>query len=672
MRYLLGPAGLTLGLVFSTAATFWWALATGGSARAARQGRAASATAALGAFLAVVAMLNALVQHDFAVRYVAENGGRAVPLYYTVISLWAALEGSLLLWLLVLTGMTLLAVHRIHPSAGNLHPWAMSVLSGISAFFFALALFAGNAFDRVSPVPADGPGPNPLLQDHPLMGIHPPLLYVGYVGMAIPFAYAVAALITGRTGPAWVSVVRSWTLVAWTALTAGVVLGGWWAYEVLGWGGYWGWDPVENVSVLPWFTATALLHSILVQKRRATLRLWNLTLAVATFCLVIFGTFLTRSGVIESVHAFSQSTIGPILLGFLLLVLLGSGALFVWRSDRLRDDDALLRTASRETAFLGNNLLLAGLAFTILLGTTFPLLVETFTGDRISVGAPYFTRMAVPMALLLILLMGVGPLLPWGSAQGAALGPLLLPGVVSGLLTVGALGLSGLRGISALLTFGLAAFVLVTHATRLVVDVRRTRSGSGTGAGRAAVRTLRSQRRTYGGLLVHLGFVLAAVAVAASSTYASSSTARLAVGQTVATGKWTATLEAVRRVDGDRRDSVVADLRLRHRGRDVGVYQPMLSTYPRLQQAVGTPSVRTTLTEDAYLVLTEIDPQTSVATVRLAVNPLMLWLWIAVGVMVVGAAVAGWPRRRPAAVPEARPQGAPAAVEQRRPEREHV
>ena len=652
MRYVLGPAALTLGLLFSTAATLWWALAARGSAAAGRQARAASTGAAIGAFLAVFAMLNALVQHDFAVRYVAENGGRAVPLYYTVISLWAALEGSLLLWLLVLTGMTLLAVHRVHPRAGDLHPWAMSVLSGLGAFFFGLALFAGNAFDRVSPVPADGPGPNPLLQDHPLMGVHPPLLYVGYVGMAIPFAYAIAALITGRTGPAWVAVVRSWTLVAWTALTAGVVMGGWWAYEVLGWGGYWAWDPVENVSVLPWFTATALLHSIMVQKRRATLRLWNLTLAVATFCLVVFGTFLTRSGVIQSVHAFTQSSIGPVLLGFLLLVLLGSGALFVWRADRLRDDDALLRTVSRETSFLANNLLLAGLAFTILLGTTFPLLVEAVTGDRLSVGAPYFTRMAVPMALLLVLLMGIGPLLPWGSAQGAGIGGLLLPGAVAGLLVVAALGLSGLSGVTALLTFGLAAFVLVTHLTRLVVDVGRTRAASGLAAGRGLARTMAGQRRTYGGLLVHLGFVLAAVAVAASSTYETSATQRLTVGDTVRSGDWTATLEGVRDVDGERRDSIVADLRLRHRGEDVGVYQPMLSTYPQLQQAVGTPSVRTTFTEDAYLVLTEIDADQSVATVRLAVNPMVLWLWLAVGVMVVGAGVAGWPRRRRTAVVE--------------------
>ena len=648
MRYLLGPTGLTLGLLMSGAATLWWALAAraGRGSRAERQARVATQAALLGAFLAVVAMVNALVQHDFAVRYVAENGGRAVPLYYTVISLWAALEGSLLLWLLVLTAVTALVMVRVHPRAGDLHPWAMSVLSGLSAFFFAVALFAGNAFDRVSPVPADGPGPNPLLQDHPLMGIHPPLLYLGYIGMAVPFAYAVAALITGRTGPAWVAVVRTWTLTAWTFLTAGVVMGGWWAYEVLGWGGYWGWDPVENVSVLPWFTATALLHSIMVQKRRATLRLWNLTLALATFLLVLFGTFLTRSGVIESVHAFTQSAIGPVLLGFLLVLLLGCGALFVWRSDRLRDEDPLIASLSRETSFLANNLLLAGLAFTILLGTVFPLLVEAVTGDRLSVGAPYFTRMAVPLALLVVLVMGVGPLLPWGRASGPQLGGRLLPATVAGLLTVGALGLSGLRGVSALLTFGLAVFVLVATLTRVALDVGRTRAATRASALGAIARTLGQHRRTYGGLLVHLGFVLAAVAVAASSVYTTSSTQRLTVGDTVAAGGWTATLEDVREVASPRRTSVVADLRLRRGGRDVGVYQPMLSTYPSLAQAVGTPSVRTTLTEDAYLVLVEIDADQSVATVRLAVNPLVLWLWVSVGVMVVGAVVAGWPRRR--------------------------
>ncbi len=672
MRYLLGPAGLTAGLLLTCAATLWWALAArrGTGSTAARQARVATQGALIASLITVFAMVNALVQHDFAVRYVADNGGRAVPTYYTVISLWAALEGSLLLWLLVLTGVTVVAMVRVHPRAGDLHPWAMSVLSSIGAFFFGLALFAGNAFDRVTPIPADGPGPNPLLQDHPLMGVHPPLLYLGYIGLTVPFAYAVAALITGRTGPAWVAVVRTWTLVAWTFLTAGVVMGGWWAYEVLGWGGYWGWDPVENVSILPWLTSTALLHSVMVQKRRATLRLWNLVLAVSTFLLVLFGTFLTRSGVIQSVHAFSQSTIGPVLLAYLILVLLAVGALFVWRSDRLRDDDALLPTLSRETSFLGNNLLLAGLAFTILLGTVFPLIVEALTGDRLSVGAPYFNRMAVPLALLVVLLMGVGPLLPWGRASGPQLGRRLLPATVTGLFVTGLLGLTGLRGVSALLTFGLAAFVVVATGTRVALDVGRTRSTTRSSTLLATSRTLRQQRRTYGGLLVHLGFVLATVAVAASSTYSISQAQRLVVGQSVAVGSWTATLEGVRTVQTDRRDSVVADLRLRRDGRDVGVYQPALSSYPNLQQSIGTPSVRTGFTEDAYLVLTEIDASQAVATVRLAVNPLVLWLWLSVGVMVSGAVAAAWPRpRRRTVEPEGAappaPPAAPAAAPQR-------
>ncbi|SFE82944.1 heme lyase CcmF/NrfE family subunit [Blastococcus tunisiensis] len=654
MRYLLGPGGLALALVCSSAAAVAWAAAGRGDERAARIARPATQAALFGAALAVAAMVTALVQHDFSIRYVAENGGRAVPTYYTVISLWAALEGSLLLWLLVLTGCTVLAMVRVHLRAGALHPWALAVLSGLGAFFSGLALFAGNAFDRVSPVPVDGPGPNPLLQDHPLMGIHPPLLYLGFVGMAVPFAYAVAALITGRTGPAWVAVVRGWTLSAWTFLTVGVVLGGWWAYEVLGWGGYWGWDPVENVSVLPWFTATALLHSIMVQRRRPTLRLWNLTLAIATFVLVVFGTFLTRSGVIESVHAFTQSAIGPVLLAFLLALVLGAGLLFLWRSDRLRDDEPLMATLSRETSFLANNLLLAGLAFTILLGTTFPILLEAVTGDRTSVGPPYFNRMTVPLALLVVLLMGVGPLLPWGRAHAGRLRRVLLPAALAGAATVGLLGLAGLPGIWALLTFGLAVFVTVATGTRVALDVARDRALRPGPWAPALGRTLLAQRRAYGGLVVHLGFVLAAVAVAASSTYGTSATQQLTVGDTLRVAGWTATLEDLRMVRDERRISAVADLRLREDGEDAGVHSPMLSSYPTLTQAVGTPSVRTTATEDAYLVLTEIDADAGTATVRLAVNPMVVWLWLSVGVMATGALVAGWPRHRRAPPPAVR------------------
>jgi cytochrome c-type biogenesis protein CcmF len=655
MRYLLGPLGLALGLASSAGATLLWAAVARSPERlrAAAAARMGTQGALLGATVAAAVLVVFLVQHDFSVRYVAENGGRAVPTYYTVISLWGALEGSLLLWLLVLSGLAALAMVRVHPRAGDLHPWAMSVLSGLSAFFFGLALFAGNAFHRVSPVPADGPGPNPLLQDHPLMGVHPPLLYAGFVGMAVPFAYAIAALITGRTGPVWTSVVRAWTLTAWTCLTAGIVMGAWWSYEVLGWGGYWAWDPVENAAVLPWFTATALLHSIMVQRRRATLRLWNLTLAIATFVLVVFGTFLTRSGVIESVHAFTQSAIGPVLLAFLLTLLAGAGALFVWRSDRLGDDEPVLAAVSRETSFLANNLLLAGLACTVLIGTTFPLLAEALTGERLGVGAPYFDRLAVPLALLIVLVMGIGPLLPWGRAQGRAAGRRLLPAALAGLATVGVLGVSGLHGVGALLTFGLAVFVAGTTVTRVVVDVRRTRALRRTGLGRALARILAQQRRAYGGLLVHLGFVLAGVAVAASATYTVSATRQLAVGDTVGVGGWTATLTDVHLSDAARRSSIVADLRLRHDGADAGVYQPMLSTYPGRNEAIGTPSVRTAPAADAYLTLTEVDPAARTATVRLAVDPLVLELWLSVVVMVAGAALAGWPRRRSPARPAA-------------------
>jgi cytochrome c-type biogenesis protein CcmF len=347
------------------------------------------------------------------------------------------------------------------------------------------------------------------------------------------------------------------------------------------------------------------------------------------------------------VHAFTRSGIGPALLGFLLAVLLGAGALFVWRSDRLGDEDPVLATVSRETSFLANNLLLAGLAFTVLLGTTFPLLDEAVTGDRLSVGAPYFDRMVVPLALVVVLVMGVGPLLPWRSAHGRGVGRALLPAALAGLAAVGLLGLSGVRGIAALLTFGLAVFATGATVTRVALDVGRTRTLQRAGTGRAVARTLAQQRRAYGGLVVHLGFVLAAVAVAASSTYGVAATRALGVGGTVAVGGWSATLQRVHEVHGARRDSVVADLLLRHDGRPVGVYQPMLSDYPAQTEAVGTPSVHTTAGADAYLTLTEVDRNARTATVRLAVNPLVVELWLSAAVMAAGALIAGWPRRRP-------------------------
>ena len=645
MNSILGTAALAAGLASAVCATGWWTMAARGKP-VHSQARQMTVAMLVGAAIACAVLVWALVTHDFSVRYVAENGGRAVPLYYTVISLWAALEGSLLLWLLVLGGYTVLAMWRVHPRATALHPWAMTVLSAVAVFFFGLALFAGNAFQAVSPVPADGPGPNPLLQDHPLMGVHPPLLYLGYVGLTVPFAYAVAALVTGRTGRGWLVVTRRWTLTAWTFLTAGILLGGWWSYEVLGWGGYWAWDPVENASILPWFTATALLHSVMVQERRAALRVWNLALASATFMLVLLGTFLTRSGVVASVHAFTQSAIGPALLGFLTVVFVAVGALFVWRADRLGPDERLDVGVSREAVFLGNNVILVGLAFTVLIGTVFPLLVEAVNGQRVSVGAPYFNRMAVPLALTMVLLMGVGPLVPWGTGDVRALGRRLAVPAGAGLATTGILGLTGLEGVAALLTFGLAVFVLGTIVQQVWMATRATRAATGAGPLRALGLTVLRRRRLYGGLVVHAGVVLAAVAIAASSSYSVEGEATLEVGESFTVGSYTATLQGVIPERTPRRMSITAPVQLSQGDEVLGVYAPQLSFYPAATQAIGTPSVKTRALEDAYLVLASVNDARTQATIRLVVSPLVLWLWIAGGVMVAGAVLAAWPSRR--------------------------
>ena len=328
-----------------------------------RLGQRYTVVVLVAAVLAVGAMEWALLSHDFSLRYVAENNARSTPLLFTITGLWAALEGSILLWILILAGyLAVTAYHFRRRAADPLVAWATLVGFVVALFFFVLTLGPANPFKTMDFTPSDGQGPNALLQNHPLMAFHPPMLYLGYVGMTIPFTFAIAALITGRLGEGWLTETRRTTLVAWGFLSIGIILGAWWSYEVLGWGGYWAWDPVENASLLPWLTATAFLHSVIVQERRGMLRVWNLSLVVATFCLTILGTFLTRSGVLNSVHSFTESDIGPWLLGFLAFVAVGSVALIAWRGDKLRAPGRIDSPVSREAAFLVNNLLFAALA----------------------------------------------------------------------------------------------------------------------------------------------------------------------------------------------------------------------------------------------------------------------------------------------------------------------
>ena len=602
------------------------------------------------AVVATVVMERALLTHDFSLVYVAENHSRSTPLLYTVASLWGALEGSIVLWALVLAGYLAAMARRFRDRASDpLVAWAMVTGLVVAAFFFALMVGPANPFRQVAGVvPADGPGPNPLLQNHPLMAFHPPMLYLGYVGFTVPFAFAVASLVTGRVGEPWLVETRRWTLLAWGFLTVGVVLGAWWSYEVLGWGGYWAWDPVENASFMPWLTGTAYLHSVMVQERRGMLRVWNLSLLVATFSLTILGTFLTRSGILNSVHSFTESPIGPAVLGFFAVVVAVGVGLIGWRGDRLRSPGAVDSPVSREGAFLANNVVFAAFAFVVLLGTVFPLIAEAAGGERISVGRPYFDRMTAPLALCLLFLMAAAPALPWRRASGEVLRRRLWwPSVLATVVVVACVS-AGLRGLAPLLAFALGAFAAGTAGHQLVLSCRRQ-----------GWRGLLG--RTNGGMVVHLGVVVIAVAFAASSSYGHRAEFRLRPGQSASLAGHRLTYLGVRTVEHPNRRSVEAGVRV-----DGGrVYRPALSQFPFASQAIGTPSVRTGLRNDVYLTLVSAPrDEAEPAVIGVVIQPLVVWLWVGGGLMALGtllAAVDGR-RRRVEAPPKARAGPVPEPV----------
>jgi cytochrome c-type biogenesis protein CcmF len=600
------------------------------------------------AIVAAIAMEWALVSHDFSLKYVAENNASGTPLLFSITGLWAALEGSILLWLLVLGGYLAYVALKFRDRASD-PIVAVATIVGlvVALFFFALVLGPANPFETLSVVPADGRGPNPLLQNHPLMAFHPPMLYLGYVGFTVPFMFGIAALVTGRFGEGWLADTRRATLVAWVFLSAGILLGAWWSYEVLGWGGYWAWDPVENASLLPWLTATAFIHSVIIQERRGMLRVWNLSLVIATFCLTILGTFLTRSGVLNSVHAFTESDIGPWLLGFLAVCAATGIGLIAWRGDALRSGGRIDSPVSRESAFLVNNLLFAGLAFVVLLGTVYPLLAEAVQGRQLSVGEPYFDRMTTPIGIALLFLMAVAPALPWRTTSGEVLrNRLLIPAWVGAITMVVAIVL-GAHGITDVVAFGLAAFALAGIVRQFVVGTKARRQAGGASWPGALVQAIRGNPRLYGGLVVHTGIVLIAIALAASSTYSTKREVRLARGESATVAGYTVTYLG-REVEADAQKRVVkARVRIEHDGDDLGVYAPAVNIFPSSTSAIGTPSVRTGFLRDVYLTLISSPTNNGGrVTLGVAVNPMVVWLWIGGGVIVLGTALALVPGTR--------------------------
>ncbi len=671
MKAALGTSGVALG--FFAAVGGILALGIGIRRRDERLlqvGRRSVVVVLVGAVLAVVAMEWALVTHDFSLAYVAKNGSRSTPLIYTVASLWGALEGSILLWGLVLAGYFTVVAYRFRYRADDpLVAWALLAGLAVAVFFFALMLGPANPFRVVDgPIPLDGPGPNPLLQNHPLMAFHPPILYLGYVGFTVPFAFAVAALVTGRLGEGWLIETRRATLFAWGCLTAGIVLGGWWSYEVLGWGGYWAWDPVENASLLPWLTATAYLHSVLVQERRGMLRVWNLSLVMATFALTILGTFLTRSGVINSVHAFTQSPIGPALLGFLLVIAVVAVGLVAWRADLLRSPGRIDSPLSREGAFLGNNLLFAAFTLVVLLGTVFPLLAEAYDGRQLSVGEPYFDDMTRPIGIALLFLMAVAPALPWRAASADVLHRRLAIPAWTAALSMAAAVVLGLRGLAPLATLGLGAFALAGIVRQFWLGARSRQRTLTERWPAALVRTVGSNRRLYGGLVVHAGVVLVAVAFTMSSSFTVERDAALGPGETAALAGYEVTYLGSRTAENPDKSTISARLGVRRGARELGTYEPSLSQFRATTQAIGTPSVHTGLREDLYLTLIAAPAENGRAIIGLRVNPLVVWLWIGAGVMVAGTVVAAWPgarhrRRRSTRAEQAVPPTEPAVAQ---------
>jgi cytochrome c-type biogenesis protein CcmF len=596
--------------------------------------------------VAALAMVRGLVAHDFSISYVAQVGSRATPLFYTIISLWGALEGSILFWAWVLALYAAIVVYTNRNRPGTLVPYSAAVLLCIALFFHILLVGPANPFQLVSPVPPDGPGPNPLLQNHILMAVHPPLLYLGYVGMSVPFAFAIGALLAGEVGSDdWIRLTRRWTLNAWGFLAAAIIAGMWWSYEVLGWGGYWAWDPVENASFIPWLTATAFLHSVMVQERRAMLKLWNVNLVVGTFALTILGTFLTRSGVISSVHAFTQGTIGYYFLAFIAVILIVSLVLIAGNSEKLRTVGRFDSPLSRETVFLLNNLLLTVFMFTVLVGTLFPLVAEAIRGVKVSVGGPFYTPMTLPVICALLFLMGVGPALPWKRGSAEALKKKMIPGAITGVALAVVVIALGARDIYGIMAFLFAGFAAALNVGEYAEGVRARRAAHGESVLTALTRLVGANRRRYGGYVAHLGIFVVAIGIAASSTFRSEHEATLKPGQSMAIGKDSARLKEVWGRTEPQREVIGATMELFVGGETKAVLSPRMNFYPTSQQPIPTPDVRSTPLGDTYMNLMSFESGGQSATIKVINEPLVPWIWAGGGIIVLGALIAGWPTR---------------------------
>jgi len=588
--------------------------------------------------VAVAALLHALVTRDFNVEYVAAYSSSTLPLRYTVAALWGGQKGSLLFWTFILTFFSTIVHIQNRTKNRELMPYVTATLMTIALFFLGLLCFITPPFERLAFTPREGSDLNPLLQNY-WMTIHPPCLYLGYVSAAVPFAFAIAALATGKLGDVWIRTTRFWALTSWFFLSVGNLLGGRWAYEVLGWGGYWAWDPVENAAIMPWFTATAYLHSVMIQEKKNMLKVWNMALVILTFALTLFGTFLTRSGVISSVHSFTQSGLGPYFMTFLILVILVSLGLLVYRLPVLKSENELDSLLSREAAFLLNNWVLVGLAFATFWGTVFPVLSEWVRGVKITVGPPFFNKVNGPLGVLLLFLSGVGPVIAWRRASAKSLKRNFIAPLLSGLLT-GALFLAlGFRNYYAVVVFSLAGFVLGTIISEFVRGTRARQAMLHEGAVQALNRLVAKNPRRYGGYVIHLGVVLMFIGVAGSSFFKVEKQISLKPGESFQVGRYTLQYTGIKNSEDAHIASQAAEVEVFVGPQQIDTLYPEKRLYKKQNQPTTEVAIRPTLREDLYVVLGNYDAPSGLATLQVFINPLLSWLWIGGLTLVLGTCI---------------------------------
>jgi cytochrome c-type biogenesis protein CcmF len=654
----VGPLALAIAWVLAIYAI---GMSLAGALRRQREfvASAENATLAVWGFvvIAVAALLHALATHDFSIEYVAHYSSSTLPLNYTIAALWGGQAGSLLFWALILTSMSSVVILQNREKNRELMPYVTATLMVIALFFLSMLMFVTPPFQRLAFTPAEGRDLNPLLQNY-WMTIHPPSLYTGYVGCAVPFAFAMAALATGKLDDVWIRSTRRWTLLAWFFLSLGNLFGAEWAYLVLGWGGYWAWDPVENAAFMPWLTCTAFLHSVMIQEKKNMLKVWNMVLVILTFALTIFGTFLTRSGVISSVHSFTQSGLGPFFMGFLGFTLAVSLGMLFWRLPLLKSENQLDSMLSRESAFLLNNLILVGIAFAVFWGTVFPVISEAVRGVKITVGPPFFNRVNAPLGMILLFLTGVGPVIAWRRASARNLQKNFLIPLGLGFATGIMLFIAGVRHYYAIVSFSLCAFVMATIVMEFYRGVSARRAMVGENVLTALTHLVSKNRRRYGGYIVHIGMVMMFLAITGTSAFKQEQQITVKPGDTFPVGGYTLRYDGVEPRETPHIAYLTARIAVLKDGKQIDTLAPEKRFYKKPEQPTTEVAIRSTLGGDLYVVLGGFDDATRLATIQAYVNPLVGFLWWGGIVLAIGTGITIWPTRAPVRASAYVPTGA--------------